>query len=58
MIEKHQMRCSPDGKDKIIVLDKRQDYNNTFTYLIKVMGADPYWTSAVAIQHYWPVVCG
>lgn len=57
MIEKHQMRSTPDGKEKIIVLDKRQDYN-TVTYLIKVIGMEPYWTSPITIEHYWPVICG
>lgn len=57
MIEKHQMRSSPDGKEKIMVLDKRQDYN-TVTYLIKVIGTEPYWTSAITVEHYWPVICG
>ncbi len=57
MLEKHQMRSSLNGKEKIFILDKKQD-NNTLIYLIKVIGFEPYWTSAVEIEHYWPITCG
>lgn len=57
MIEVNQMRSSKDGKEKAIILDKRQDFN-AWTYYIKVMGRDPYWVSAATIEFYWPVICG